>query len=136
MSLELKLDLENEVSFDFKEGRLLLLFPDQAEKNQRKPTEMSRLQFGRATQPEAIRGSFVYFIELKDLKRIKNGYPLRFIELNTLTEGRRTLTGGLHLKRKTQQSYFITSRHFLDTKPIFEEARFSRREYKIIKQYL
>lgn len=128
MGLELKLDADakNEFYFKFKEGMLLLFFPDESTRD--KPTEMSRLQFGKVL-PSRNQESFPYFISLSALKKMKKGYPLTFKELDTFTDGRRTITGGLRLRRRLPSSYFLE-------RGLFEETKFSRKEYKTIKQYL
>lgn len=70
-----------------------------------------------------------YLLFLEDLKGKVGSWicSLKFREINKMTEVRRTITGGLQIRRKSYNGY---RKYYTDT------ATLSREEYKTLAQYL
>ncbi|MEM4244632.1 MAG: hypothetical protein QW404_00610 [Candidatus Nanoarchaeia archaeon] len=106
---------------EFKEGLLRIL----GEEEEKIHNLKSGLEYGKPkTGVEVV--SHPYLVYLEDLKKLKQYiFPWRFKRINEFTMARRTLTLGLQVMRTSHEQ-----KTFSDT------ATFSRKEYKIIKQYL
>jgi hypothetical protein len=109
------------VWIDFIEGQLNVLGSEE----QRIHGRPSRVYYGKNLSPYASLDpleEFPYILPLQDLRKL--GRYFGFREINEHTEARKTLSGGLQLRRKR---YCFEG--FSDT------ATFSADEYRIIQQY-
>ncbi|MBS3053574.1 MAG: hypothetical protein J4469_03655 [Candidatus Aenigmarchaeota archaeon] len=113
----------------FKEGFLVGYGKDEEEMH-----EGSKLYYGKGEKVVVVRNeltepleTFPYVLFLKDLKKLEDSrFPWPYHELNGQTAARRTLTGGLRLRRKSGQLINGFRR----------TATFSRQDYKTIRRFL
>lgn len=102
---------------EFKQGELVL-------------DDLGTLRFGNRGM-FATPGKFLHSITLKDLKKIQEFlFPLKYKKVDDHTEAKRTITGGL--KIRILDPY---TRNFM-CQQYCELGKFTRQEYKIIRQYL
>ena len=122
MALDSKLKPEDNLWFYFKEGLLNVLGEKEAEVHYRN----SRIYYGKRIESVFTKENFPYILPLVDLKKIeKYRFLWEYLKINEFTQVRKTLTGGLQIKRINP-----ISRDFSYV------ATFSRKEFNIIRKYL
>lgn len=121
MSEKPKIKPDDYEIIEFKEGLLRIL----GEGEEKTHNIKSRLEFGKPKTGTTLE-SYPYLVFLEDLKTLNQHiFPWRFKRVNEYTMARRTLRLGLQVIRTAHEQKI-----FSDT------ATFSRKEYKIIKQYI
>lgn len=120
-------DKGENVSFTFKEGLLHIVEQEASMHGERSRILYGRLEDYTSSDGESIRlQQFAYILPLEDLKKIKKfGFLKGYVTLNDYTKARRTITGGLEIKRV---------RNYIER--LISQAHFSRGEWKTIEKYL